>query len=392
MKNSVHSVALSFLILFCGACTEPGSWALVDAQYQYVLSGRAWKQRIAITIDSTGIIEDLADFPLLVTLTSSDIDIRACGLGGRELQFRDSDGMTILAHEVDAWNPVGESHVWVRVPKIPANRSDTRVWLYFDNPYASEPNRSREVWSNGFLGVWHLNEALSGVYADSSGNRWDGGAGGATFTLPSPAEGRIGGAQVFQEDTDAIILPARPGIDLVPFTLSFWIRPVSLPNGHRLFNKGPVDIRSSSAGPPHRLSLELGFSDGNPVTNPDSLLLEHNGTLEADAQWYWYCLAWTGTGECGTGSDTQPGAHVYKNGVLAGARAVQRDGTGTYVGDEGAPAYLGNWAANNRAILGRFDELRISGVRRSPAWILADYRSMTGSMVTLDVPQTVPYE
>lgn len=383
-----------FLLAFTlGSCTDPGSWAEVDEQYRFVLSGRAWKQRAAVSIDSTGISEELTDFPLLVTLTPSDIDTRSCGEGGRAIQFRDADGVTVLSHQVDTWNPGGESLVWVRVPRIPANTPDTRIWLYFDNPYASEPDRSKEVWSNGYLGIWHLNESAPGVYSDATSNRWDGGAGGGLFTLPSPAEGRIGGAQEYQEDTDAILLPVQPGIDLAPFTLSFWIRPVSLPSGRRLFNKGPVDIRSSSAGPPHRLSLELGFDDGNPVTNPDSLLLEHPGELEADAQWYLYCLTWTGTGECGTGNDTQPGAHVYKNGVLKfGNRGVQRDGTGTYSGDEGDPAYLGNRALNGGAILGRLDEVRLSGVRRSRAWILAEYRSMTGSLVTLGIPETVPYE
>jgi hypothetical protein len=383
-------IVLAFLL---ESCTDPGSWAEVDEQYRYVLSGRAWKQRMAISIDSTGITEELTNFPLLVTLNPADLDKRACGTGGREMQFRDSDGTTILAHEVGNWNIVGDSRVWVRVPRIPANTLDTRIWLYFDNPYASEPDRSGEVWSNGFLGVWHLDEEEPGTYSDATSERWDGGPGGGSFTLPAPAEGRIGGAQEFEESTDAILFPARPGIDLVPFTFSFWIRPVSLPNGRRLFNKGPLDIRSSSAGPPHRLSLELGFDDGNPVSNPDSLLLEQPGELEADAQWYWYCLAWTGTGECGTGDDTLDGAHVYRNGVLrSGNRGVQRDGTGAYSGDEGDPAYLGNRAWNNGAILGRLDEVRLSGVRRSPAWILAEYRSMTGTLATLGVPETVPYE
>ncbi len=393
MKNSMVVFACFLLPFTLGSCTEPGSWAEVDEQYRFALSGRAWNHRLPVTVDSTGVLEELHDFPLLITLTPSDIDIRACGPEGRALQFRDTDGSTVLAHEVDTWDPHGESRIWVKVPAIPADDPDTRLWIYYDNPYASEPDRSESVWSNGYLGVWHLNEPNPGFYKDSTQHRWNGQPGGGSFTTPDPAEGRLGGAQEFQRITDTILLPARPGLELAPFTLSFWIRAAALPSGRRIFHKGALNIRSASAGPPHKLAFEIGFNDGNPATDPDSLLLEHNGELAVDGQWYWYCLTWTGTAECGTGDDKLAGAHVYRNGgPRAINRGVNRDGTGDYVVSEGAPGFLGNSAWNGGASLGRFDEVRLSGVRRSRAWILAEYLSMTDAMTMLGPPEKVSYE
>lgn len=396
MNSPARVVAVTLLAFLLGSCTNPGSWAEVEDQYRFALSGRAWKMRAPITIDSTGIPEDVVNFPVLITLTPSDLDTRSCGPGGRAVQFRASDGTTVLAHQVDTWDPEGESLIWVRVPILPADAPDTRIWLYYDNPYASEPDRGAEVWSNDYLGVWHLNESSPGIYADSTSNRWYGQTGPGGFSAPTPAPGRIGGSQEYLNSTDAIFLPALSGTDLRPMTLSFWVRAAAMPGGRRFFNKRAVDVRSASgAVPPHKLAVEIGFDDGDPGTEPDSLLLEQVNELDAAliGNWHWYCIAWTGTGACGTADDTQAGAHVYRDGLLrSGNRGVIRNGVGSYKGDDDAPAFIGNASWNNAAVLGRFDEVRLSGVRRSPAWIRAEYLSMTGAMATLGEPEALSYE
>lgn len=67
------------------------------------------------TLDAT-----LPDFPLLVRISESRISGFAyadCQTGGTDVSFRLPDG-TLLDHEVDTWNPDGESLVWVRIPAL----------------------------------------------------------------------------------------------------------------------------------------------------------------------------------------------------------------------------------------------------------------------------------
>ena len=98
----------------------------------------------------------LTDFPVLIRLSKDLNDFRynKCAANGSDLRFADSDG-NLLSHEVDTWNPSGTSLVWV---KVPALSKSTMIKAYYGNanPPAVNP---KDVWSNGYVGVWHLNES-----------------------------------------------------------------------------------------------------------------------------------------------------------------------------------------------------------------------------------------
>ncbi|MBR4612193.1 MAG: DUF2341 domain-containing protein, partial [Kiritimatiellae bacterium] len=95
----------------------------------------------------------LTNFPVLVRLSPAlnGFNYSLCQAGGTDLRFADEDG-NLLPCEVDTWNENGESLVWVKVPSL--SRS-TRITAYYGcaNPPANTPSA---VWSNGFVGVWHL--------------------------------------------------------------------------------------------------------------------------------------------------------------------------------------------------------------------------------------------
>ena len=67
----------------------------------------------------------LANFPVLVRLSTSRqpwFNPADCAANGADLRFTLSDG-TLLAHEIDTWDPAGESCVWVNVPSLSASCS-----------------------------------------------------------------------------------------------------------------------------------------------------------------------------------------------------------------------------------------------------------------------------
>ena len=140
----------------------------------------AYERSFTVTFPGYGGSETLTDFPVLVKISSAlnGFDYSACKVeGGGDLRFADADG-NLLASEVDTWNPGGESLVWVKVPLF---NKDTVITAYYGNGNPDSVTAS-DVWSNGYVGVWHLNEPAVPL-ADSSGKA-------TPFVLPASTKDR----------------------------------------------------------------------------------------------------------------------------------------------------------------------------------------------------------
>ena len=97
----------------------------------------------------------LTDFPVLIRLSAqrNAFDYSKCK---GDLRFTDSDG-NLLSIEVDTWDATGESLVWVKVPSLD---SSTVINAYYGYQGDGNPPAvtASDVWSNGYVGVWHLGE------------------------------------------------------------------------------------------------------------------------------------------------------------------------------------------------------------------------------------------
>lgn len=124
--------------------------------------------------------EALTDFQVLVKLfegqygfSYDDYSVK----DGSDLWFADSDG-NVLPHEIETWNPSGESFIWVRVPEVTGPSSYILMHWGAERTNAAEIAASRaNVWKNngdgkgGYVGVWHMGNAAFGESeADSTGN------------------------------------------------------------------------------------------------------------------------------------------------------------------------------------------------------------------------------
>ena len=145
-----------------------------------VIEPAAYERSFTITFPGYSGSETLTDFPVLVKISPERnyFDYSACKVaGGGDLRFADADG-NLLASEVDTWNPDGESLVWVKVPSF---NTSTVITAYYGNGNP-DPVTASEVWSNGYVGVWHLNESAVPL-ADSSGKA-------TPFVLPASTKDR----------------------------------------------------------------------------------------------------------------------------------------------------------------------------------------------------------
>ena len=111
-----------------------------------------WLRRRQLTLDNASSAQALVDFPVLVRLDPSRIDYAAMAPDGSDLRFVDADHSTLLDHEIEAWNPGGESIVWVRVPQIDAASANDFVWMYYGSPAAADLQNPAGVWQNGYAG------------------------------------------------------------------------------------------------------------------------------------------------------------------------------------------------------------------------------------------------
>ena len=108
----------------------------------------------------------LANFPVLVKLSTSieGFDYADFG-GGRNIVFKDSAGNEI-PHEIDTWDTSGTSLVWVKVPSLTA---ETTFTMFYCGSTASDIAPSC-TWSGAnYVGVWHMDEE-NGTVADASGH------------------------------------------------------------------------------------------------------------------------------------------------------------------------------------------------------------------------------
>ena len=149
LKGRVTGVGL--VISCLGACLllagpAHGAWYNTD-----------WQYRKKITIDNTKVTATLANFPLLVSITDADIKA-AARADGFDILFTDDDETTKLDHEIEKWdNGTGELVAWVRITSLP-DTVDKDIYLYYGNPSAADQQNAAGVWSNGYVGVWHLKE------------------------------------------------------------------------------------------------------------------------------------------------------------------------------------------------------------------------------------------
>ena len=122
---------------------------------------------VVITVPKQSDSADLVDFPVPVRISKAALPgflYSQCAAGGSDIRFIAADG-TILPHEIDCWQPGGESLAWVRVD-LPAGQATafTMLWRYAgkDRVPAWSPE---QVW-RAYAGVWHMN----GDGVDSTGN------------------------------------------------------------------------------------------------------------------------------------------------------------------------------------------------------------------------------
>lgn len=328
-----------------------------------------FSQRRRLSFDNSGQTEPLTDFPVLVILDVSSFDYASAAPDGADLRFVDDDGNTELSYHIEAWNPSGQSFIWVRIPSIDAGSVNDHIWMYYGNPGAPEAQDESGTFDQNHVGVWHLNET-EGPHVDSARGiscTWLGGGAGT-----QDAPGMIAGANDFDGAEDSADCGVDRIADSTYNTVTAWVNLplqgdnhqeiVSLESVSAPYNGMAIYVRRNTGA----IGKWLGSSYHYAST-------PHN-RVTADE---WNFIALRGYQHVTSGY-----IEVSRNGGVW--ETVFSGDTSNLRVDSGTPLILGKWPGPgpDASTNGRIDEIRISNIARSDDWIRAQYLSSRGTFVT----------
>ncbi len=311
----------------------------------------SWRQ--TLTINKSVTSAPLTNFPFLVAITNQDAAIFGRALSdGRDIVFTTGDGLTKLDHEIETYTDTGAKSLvaWVRIPLLPAD-ADTTIRMFYGDSSAADQQNVAGVWTNGFLGVWHLNESVSagGTNRDSSASLAHAVRQGSS---PSGAAGVIGGANAYN-GTDDYSVGSGVQRGTNEFTISAWV--FANDSNWRLFEAGDINREYiANSGGQALLSLE--------TDNPKNQETVYGPNVLSAGAWH-YVVAMASAAAWDKPLYVD---NVYGVSSLTGYGGMSDHKRAVTIG--GQPAATWSWN-------GRLDELRVESVKRSLAWIGACYNN-----------------
>jgi hypothetical protein len=182
-----------------------------------------WTYRRSITVDHNKVSATLANFPVLIDITSTDLKSPKVRSDAYDILFMDGVGSANkLDHEIESYtSSTGHLVAWVRLPSL-SSTVDKIFYIYYGNPSATNQQNKEGVWDSRFVMVQHLSET-SGTHYDSTSHHNNGSPVGG---VAQGVAGRIGGADSFDGVDDRIDVLHDNSLNFGTgdFTLSVWIK------------------------------------------------------------------------------------------------------------------------------------------------------------------------
>ena len=329
--------------------------------------GGAWNYRKALTINHGQVAGSLTNFPVLISVTDSDLAAGAQA-SGNDILFTAADGVTKLNHEIEQYvSGTGQLIAWVQVPSV-SSASDTVIYMYYGNASAAGQANAAGVWDANYQGVWHLGNGTALSVADSTGNGNNGINVGATAAL-----GGVEGAAAYNGSASVhsgsnIGITGNAGA-----TLEAWVKLGSTSGEQNLVCLGYPN------------SLQQMVLDTN-VNGAGSVSVEfaYNGMRTAAGvigAGQWHHLVATKTPGAINATTSLYVDGVAQNFVVTSTNTPNLANQAVYVGKRIDGVY---------GLNGLMDEVRVSNTARSGQWIQTEYNSQSapGTFVTVGSQQT----
>jgi hypothetical protein len=343
-----------------------------------------WPYRVRITIDHTKVGADLTNYPALINFTLASIGTYAQSTGN-DILFADAQGYK-LDHEIEQYtSATGAVIAWVRIPNL-SSTVDTDIYLYYGNPTAASQQNVTGVWRDNYVGVWHMKETSS-TYADSVNAAQTGTLTDANTNSTRGAAAAVGAGLTLNGDADYVsVTDTAPLSPTAKMSIELWANQASLATNKALMAKWTYQ------------------SDGSWTLQTDNV---DNTRLRmfvaATANEAGNNFGQTPAGSWSTGQHYV--AYTYDGSGSTNANKLKAyidsvNKTVTFSGtipaailDSAAPIRFGDYQNLSRFFNGTIDEIRISNVVRSQAYLTTVYNNINSpstfiSTTTESLPRT----
>jgi hypothetical protein len=336
-----------------GSDAPPAIDAAIDARVD-APPGAAKLKLITVTSNKIGGSAVVSAFPMWFTVRDPDLAAHATA-SGTDIYFTKPDG-TPLAFERQRWNKTnGRLEAWILVDLDPAAVANTLQLRYGDPNPATSPNPAA-VFANGFVSVWHLEDALANTTIVDTLGTANGTASG--FAPAQQVAARVGGGLSFNGGATQIAFTNQLA-GTTSHTISAWVKAQN--NGFQGFASIITigDAQTDHARFLHTkdaANLAAGFFNDDLTGGPD--VSDNNFHL---VHWVF------------DGANTST---LFKDGASQGAKTtgtVATSGTGGMIGN--SPAAFTPGGNSSNAINAILDEVRVANVVRTQGWITTEFNN-----------------
>lgn len=322
-----------------------------------------WLYRKTIVLNHSQIPSDLTNFPVNINITDTDLKTYAQS-DGDDICFIAQDNITQYNHEIELYNSgTGYLSAWVNVTSL-SSSTDTIINMYYGNEDATNQESVTDTWDTHFIGVYHMNSEEHYCY-DSTINNNDGTEGVSsnigfykTTSVTGYSNQWSGSDDNFFDITSNDYKFTNQDV-----TVEGWSWETDESDWHRL-----IAIGDSDASP------TLDFSGHN---SKDHYIMIYDGTnydlISDDINTY-------GNGfhyHVGVVDYTNDDLHIFNDGINVSSSGD----VNPYDLDSGITfkAYIGSKQNGDFAMSGYLDEIRISDIKRSDAWIKTTYNNINNN-------------
>jgi len=181
-----------------------------------------WEYRKLITLSSSQVPSDLSNFPVLISITDTDLRDDAQS-DGDDIAFTDSSGNQ-LNHEIESYTSgTGNLVAWVNITSL-SSSSDTEIYMYYGNSGCTSQQNAENTWDSNFVMIQHFQETDidggAGDIKDSTSYNNDGSSSG--LDTNDQVAGKIDGSFYFDGSADYVLIPATSDLDVEDLTISSW--------------------------------------------------------------------------------------------------------------------------------------------------------------------------
>jgi len=286
-----------------------------------------------------------------------------------------NNGTTQCPVEIERWNwSEREANLWTKVSTVYSG-IDINLYLYYDltksdnTMYVGDTGDTpaQNVWDSNFKAVWHMSQDPNGdaasVIKDSTSNTNHGTPAGTMLT-EDLVDGKIGKAIDFDGTDDKINCGSDSSLDVSDYTLE------AIFEGHTTSNYEKIVSRNDGG-------VHSGFYINIKSDNKVELVhwIDPGYNIIASAATYtsgYHHIV--GTFKAGVGSE------LFVNSISEGTDNSETTAISSYTQDFVIAAQ--DYVASPQEFNGIIDEVRLSNIKRTDAWIKATYYSNWNDLIT----------